>query len=57
MTKKAQIEQDEAAQEAPAVIDAVSMIRPEDRSAEPVIAQVRPDEVEHWKSHGWIIKE
>ncbi|MFZ3286548.1 MAG: hypothetical protein WA191_06825 [Telluria sp.] len=35
----------------------VDMIRPEDRSAEPIIAQVASADVDHWKSHGWIVKE
>lgn len=35
----------------------VPMIRPEDRSADPVIAQVKPDELENWKKHGWTVKE
>jgi hypothetical protein len=39
------------------VINTIPMIRPEDRVAEPVIAQVAPTDVDHWKSHGWAVKE
>lgn len=35
----------------------IPMIRPEDRSADPVIAQVNPEDVEAWKKHGWVIRE
>jgi hypothetical protein len=57
MTKKP-IHQDDDAQGAPEVIaNTVPMVRLEDRSAEPVIAQVAPADVDHWKSHGWSVKE
>jgi hypothetical protein len=35
----------------------IPMIRPEDRAEDPVIAQVAPADVDHWKSHGWAVKE
>jgi len=35
----------------------VAMVRPEDRAAEPVVAQVPADKVDEWKREGWIIKE
>lgn len=35
----------------------VAMVRPEDRAAEPVVAQVPADKVPEWEAAGWKRKD
>jgi hypothetical protein len=56
MTKKADKKVKAVATVEATAIAIIQMIRPEDRSPEPVIADVPEPEIAYWKSEGWTVK-